>query len=245
MFGRTLPLIRLLGLHLRLHPSWAGLAGLMVWGLGGSYFPAVLPHLPEWGDWALGVAAMLGATVSLVAHEMAHAVVGRRDGIPFAGITLFLFGGIAELQAEPHAPGPELRMAAAGPLLSIAAAGLFQGLTELAGDGALAALLDYLAFINLALAGFNLLPAFPLDGGRMLRAALWHWKGDLVWATRRAAAGSGALGLAIMAVGLWQLIEGALVVGAWWLVIGFFVRVAGWRACRAVQAPAAIPERPT
>ncbi|HTH15447.1 MAG TPA: site-2 protease family protein [Magnetospirillum sp.] len=246
MFGRTLPLFRLLGLEVRLHPSWVGLAGLMIWGLGGSYFPQVVPDLREWQGWGLGVVATLGASISLVAHEMAHAVVGRRDGIPFNGITLFLFGGVAELEAEPHAPGPEARMAVAGPLLSIAAAGLFRGLTEMVpGGGAAAALLDYLFFINLALAGFNLLPAFPLDGGRILRAALWRWRGDQAWATRRAATGSGALGLALMGVGIWQMMDGAYAVGVWWMVIGFFVRFAAFRATRSAQAMAAMPERPT
>ncbi|MBC7908391.1 MAG: site-2 protease family protein [Rhodospirillaceae bacterium] len=239
MFAYRLPLFQLFGLRVRMHPSWLLLAWLVLWSLGAGYFPYAAPGLAPWVHWAMAGSGLLGLAVSVVAHEMAHAVVGRRFGMPVAGITLFVFGGVAELEAEPTEPLGEVLMALAGPLFSVAAAGLFYGLEDLT-VGPTAVVLDYLGFLNLLLAGFNMLPAFPMDGGRVLRAALWAWRGDVVWATRWAAAGAAVLGLCLMAVGLWQLMEGAIAAGTWWLVIGFFVRAAAAQACRR-QVEAASP----
>lgn len=242
MFAHRLPLFQLFGLKIRLHPSWLMLAALVLWSLGAGYFPYAIPGHPAWVYWLMAGAGLLGLAVSVVAHEMAHALVGRRFGMPMAGITLFVFGGVAELEAEPADPQGEALMALAGPLFSVAASGLFYGLEDLSG-GVVAVVLDYLGFLNLLLAGFNMLPAFPMDGGRVLRAALWAWRGDVVWATRWAAAGSAVLGLGLMAVGLWQIMEGALAAGMWWLVVGFFVRAAAAQALyRLVQTTSAIGE---
>lgn len=233
MFAHRLPLFQIFGLKIRLHPSWLLLAVLVVWSLGAGYFPFVAQGRAQWVYWAMAALGLLGLAVSVVAHEMAHALVGRRFGMPIAGITLFVFGGVAELEAEPTEPQGEALMALAGPLLSVAAAGLFYGLEEMS-TGVAAVVLDYLGFLNLLLAGFNMLPAFPMDGGRVLRAALWAWRGDVVWATRWAAAGAAVLGLGLMAVGLWQVMEGALAAGMWWLVVGFFVRAAAAQAFQRV-----------
>jgi Zn-dependent protease len=229
MFAHRLPLFQLFGLKVRLHPSWLVLAALVLWSLGAGYFPYVAPGREPWVYWGMAGVGVLGLAVSVVAHEMAHALVGRRFGISMAGITLFVFGGVAELDAEPAEPRGEALMALAGPLFSVAAAGLFYGLEDMV-TGVAAVVLDYLGFLNLLLAGFNMLPAFPMDGGRVLRAALWAWRGDVVWATRWAAAGAAVLGLGLMAVGLWQIMEGALAAGMWWLVVGFFVRAAAAQA---------------
>lgn len=246
MFGHRVPLFRAFGFPVRLHGSWLLLAALILWSLGEGYFPYAVPGQPNWVYWAMAAAGLLGLAVSVVAHEMAHAVVGRRLGIPFAGITLFIFGGVAELEREPGTPGSEALMALAGPLFSVAAAGFFCGLLDLAGEAVGAptlAVVDYLGFLNLLLAGFNMLPAFPMDGGRVLRAALWAWRGDLLWATRKAALGAAALGIVLMAVGLWQLTEGALAAGMWWMVVGFFVRTAAAQACRRQAALQETAER--
>lgn len=240
MFAYRLPLFQLFGLKVRMHVSWLLLAGLVLWSLGAGYFPYVAPGLAPWAYWVMAGCGLLGLAASVVAHEMAHALVGRRVGIPINAITLFVFGGVAELEAEPGDPAGEALMALAGPLFSVAAAGVFYGLVELA-DGATALVLDYLGFLNLLLAGFNMVPAFPMDGGRVLRAALWAWRGDAVWATRWAAASAAVLGLGIMAVGLWQMMEGALAAGVWWLVIGFFVRIA---AAQATPPVSPIGEKP-
>ncbi|MBC7953074.1 MAG: site-2 protease family protein [Rhodospirillaceae bacterium] len=233
MFAHRLPLFQLLGLQIRLHPSWFLLAALVLWSLGAGYFPYVAPGRAPFVYWIMAAAGVLGLAVSVVAHEMAHALVGRRFGMSIAGITLFVFGGVAELDSEPTAPQGEALMALAGPLFSVAASGLFYGLEDMSG-GVTGVVLDYLGFLNLLLAGFNMLPAFPMDGGRVLRAALWAWRGDVVWATRWATAGAAVLGLGMMAVGVWQIVEGALAAGVWWLVVGFFVRAAAAQAFHRV-----------
>ncbi len=236
MFATRIPLFQLFGLKVRLHPSWFVLAALVLWSLGEGYFPYAVPGLEIVDYWIMAAAGLLGLAVSVVAHEMAHALVGRRFGMSTAGITLFVFGGVAELEQEPSDPKGEVLMALAGPLLSVAASGLAYGLEEFCAGTRAAVVLDYLGFLNLLLAGFNMLPAFPMDGGRVLRACLWAWRGDVVWATRKAAAGAAVLGLGLMAVGVWQLSEGALAAGSWWLVVGFFVRAAAAHACKQVSA---------
>jgi len=236
MFGTRLPLFQMFGLKVCVHPSWFVLAALVLWSLGDGYFPYAAPGLVEGAYWLMAAAGLLGLAASVVAHEMAHALVGRRFGMSTSGITLFLFGGVAELEHEPTEPEGEVLMALAGPLFSVAAAGLAYGVAELCAGTRAAVVLDYLGFLNLLLAGFNMLPAFPMDGGRVLRACLWAWRGDLVWATRKAAAGAAVLGIGLMAIGLWQLTEGAVAAGSWWMVVGFFVRAAAAQACRRVDS---------
>lgn len=224
MFGRRLTLFTLFGFGIRVDASWLALAALILWSLGGVYFPAVMPALPSVLHWVMAVAGLLGLMASLVVHEMAHALVARSYGLPIGGITLFLFGGVAELEAEPETPATEILMAAAGPAMSLALAVLAYGGAMVA-DGWAGPVLAYLGVVNLMLAGFNLVPAFPMDGGRMLRAALWAWRGDLDWATRMASVAGMALGLVVMAVGLWQLVEGNYAGGLWWMLIGLFIRM--------------------
>lgn len=236
MFGRRLTLFTLCGFAIRLDPSWFVLAGLVAWTLALGYFPEAAPGLSTATYWLMGLAGVLGLALSVVLHELAHALVGRRYGMHIAGITLFVFGGVAEMADEPATPAAEWRMAMAGPLVSLVIALASLGLGGLLARAGVApaapvpAVLGYLGFLNLLLAGFNMVPAFPLDGGRVLRAVLWAWRGDLVWATRLASAAGGALGLLLMAVGLWQILGGNVVGGAWWLVIGLFVRAAAAHA---------------
>ncbi|HSV28309.1 MAG TPA: site-2 protease family protein, partial [Candidatus Omnitrophota bacterium] len=151
------------------------------------------------------------------------------------GITLFLFGGVAEMAGEPKTAKGEFLMAVAGPAMSVMIAAMMYGaagITLGTGNPWLVALLGYLALLNGLLALFNLVPAFPLDGGRMLRAALWAWRGDLLWATRMATWAGIAVGMALMALGLWLALHGNLVTGLWWILIGIFVRAAAVQAWR-------------
>jgi CBS domain-containing protein len=146
------------------------------------------------------------------------------------GITLFIFGGVAEMSNEPPGPKEEFLMAVAGPVASVVTAGVAYG-ALLAGRGlgwpeTVTAVLGYLAVINLALVAFNVMPAFPLDGGRMLRAALWRWKGNLRWATRISSTIGGGFGAVLIGLGLLSLLVGNIVGGIWWILIGFFVRQA-------------------
>jgi Zn-dependent protease len=234
VFGRRVTLFELFSFKVRVDLSWLLLAALITWGLAAGYFPATAPGLEAAAYWSMGFAGFIGLAASIVAHEMAHALVARRYGMPIRGITLFLFGGIAEMEEEPNSPRGEAMVAIAGPLMSLAVgiacfgAGIALAHPGLAPDPLrlVAPVLSYLAFINGLLVAFNLVPAFPLDGGRVLRAALWGWKGDVVWATRIAGRMGAWLGLLLMAGGVYELAMGSAVGGVWWVLIGLFVRAA-------------------
>ncbi len=229
MFGNRVVLGRVLGFEIRADVSWVFLALLVLWSLAGGFFPAFYPELPQRTYWALGVLGTVGLFVSLLFHELSHAVVGRHYGIQVSGITLFLFGGAAEMQSEPETPNSEFLMAIAGPIASLVLAGAFYLLWQaLAGLGApehWAGVPRYLAIINVALAVFNLLPAFPMDGGRALRALLWRWGKDLRGATRVASRLGQGFGMLLMALGILQaLMLGNFIGGMWWFLIGLFVQ---------------------
>ncbi|MGE4014660.1 MAG: site-2 protease family protein, partial [Alphaproteobacteria bacterium] len=188
MFGRKLKVATLLGFAVYIDLSWLFLAALITWSLASSVFPVDYPGLALSTYWIMGAIGALGLFVSILSHELAHSVVARRFGIPIRGITLFIFGGVAEMEDEPPSAKSEFLMAAAGPLWSVVLAGLFYLAASL-GSGAPPAVhgtLSYLALMNALLAGFNILPAFPLDGGRVFRAGLWHLRKDFVSATRLA-----------------------------------------------------------
>jgi Zn-dependent protease/predicted transcriptional regulator len=161
-------------------------------------------------------------------RQMAHSLVARHYGLPIRGITLFIFGGVAEMTAEPNRPRDELLMAAAGPAASLFLAAicyaLLFGVAAWEGPAAVAGVLWYLALINFILALFNLVPAFPLDGGRIFRAALWSWRGDLVWATRIAAGAGNLFGAFLIVLGLIDVLQGNFVGGMWRFLIGMFLR---------------------
>lgn len=227
MFTRAVRLFDIFGFRIKVDPSWLLIAALVVWTLSGGYFPSHVPGL-GYGDYlGLAVIAMLAFFAGLILHELAHSLVARRFGLGIGGITLFIFGGVAELDEEPASPVSEFWIAIAGPAMSLALAGL-AWLTHLALEGAevsapMQAVFEYLAVINLILAVFNLLPAFPLDGGRVLRAALWRASGDLVRATRSASTISELVAYALIALGLLSLFSGATVGGLWQILIGFFL----------------------
>jgi Zn-dependent protease len=227
MFGARLTLFRLLGFEVRLDASWLILAVLLTWSLARGYFPAYYPGLAAQTYWWMGVVGALGLFASIVLHELAHSVVARRYGLPMRGITLFIFGGVAEMDDHPPTAKSEGMMAIAGPIASYALALVFY-LLHLAGSGgglpeALTGVLGYLAFINLVLATFNLVPGFPLDGGRVLRSILWAWKGDLRWATRTASAIGGGFGVALVVLGAFSFMAGNVIGGVWWFVLGLFL----------------------
>lgn len=228
MNGRTITLFELLGFKIRVDFSWLLLAVLVTWSLALGAFPVWYEGLAPATYWAMGVAGMVGLVFSLIFHELSHSVVARHYGLPIKGITLFIFGGVAEMTEEPRSAKVEFWMAIAGPLASFTLALVFW---VVAGFGAMAGLpvpvvgvLDYLAFINLLLGAFNLIPAFPMDGGRVLRAALWHYRGDFRSATRIAAGAGKGFGTVLMALGVLSVVSGNFVGGMWWFLIGLFVR---------------------
>lgn len=227
MFATRYPIFTLLGFRIFLDLSWFVLAALITWTLATGYFPAVLPALDRATYYLMGVAGAAGLFASILLHELAHAVVARRYNLRILGITLFIFGGVAELADEPETPKAEFQIAIAGPVASLLIAGacaLAALLLGAIGWWQLRTVLGYLAFANAVLALFNLIPAFPLDGGRILRAALWGWQGDLAKATRIAALLGSGLGIAMMAWGVYTIAaEGTFLSGLWQLLIGYFV----------------------
>lgn len=228
MFGKGITLFRLLGFEVRIDVTWLLLAFLIGWTLAVGLFPALYPTLSTASYLWMGIAGTLGIFASLIAHEFAHAMVARRHGLPIVGITLFLFGGVAEMNDEPQAPKEELQMAIAGPLASVAIAMIsylaFIAAVASAAPVQLAGVLVYLAWVNAILAVFNMVPAFPLDGGRVLRSLLWGWKGDLRWATRVASRIGSAFGILLIVLGVVSVVNGNLIGGLWWFLIGLFLR---------------------
>lgn len=227
MFGTRIELFKLFGIPIRLDTSWFIVAALVVWSLATGAFPYMHPGLAPTTYWAMGAAGAIGLFASIVMHEFFHAMVARRNQIPMRGITLFVFGGVAEMGAEPTSAQAELRMAAAGPLASIAIALVGFGVSDAVRGlwpAPVVLVIEYLALLNGVLAGFNLLPAFPLDGGRIFRAALWTWKKDLAWATRVASRTGSGFSVVFMAAGVAAVLFGNLVSGMWWILIGLFLR---------------------
>ncbi|MBU4527367.1 MAG: site-2 protease family protein [Hoeflea sp.] len=227
MFKNAVQLFEIFGFKLKVDPSWLLIATLIVWSLSTSYFPGVLPGRTSTIYTVLGIIAMLGMFASLILHELAHSVVARSYGLKVGGITLFIFGGVAELEEEPHDPKSEFQIAIAGPLMSLFLAGLFYGVSNLLAGGSeispAGAVVGYLALINLVLAVFNLIPAFPLDGGRMLRAAIWRVTQDLLRATMISSRIGSAFALFLMLTGALALFAGGGIGGFWQILIGFFI----------------------
>jgi Zn-dependent protease/CBS domain-containing protein len=248
MFGKRFALFRLQGFEVRIDASWLIIAFLVVWTLAKGHFPFQAPGLGEAAYWGMAIAGALGLFGSIILHEFSHAVVARREGIPIKGITLFVFGGVAEMESEPPTAGSEFRMAIAGPLTSIAIGVVFYTAYLLALEAALAAsvlaVFSYLAFINIALAIFNMLPAFPLDGGRVLRGYLWSRSGNLRKATYTASRIGGIFGTGLIIMGLFSFLTGNLIGGLWWFLIGMFLRGASLASYQQVEIRHALEGEP-
>lgn len=244
MYTKVYRLFRLFGFEVKVDLSWLLLGFLVTWTLAGGLFPYQFPDLTPLTYWWMGLAGAVGLLFSIVFHELAHSLIARHYGLPITGITLFIFGGVAEMVDEPTTPRAEFIMAAAGPVASVVLAlGLY--VAYLAALGAawplsLTGVLFYLAYLNGILAVFNLVPAFPLDGGRMLRAALWAWKHDLYSATRVASRMGSGFGAALVAIGVLGFVTGNFVGGMWWILIGLFLRGAAAASYRQLLMREAI-----
>ena len=215
---------RIAGIRVGVNWSWLVVFALIVWTLSESIFPRMNPGLSDGTYVGMAIAAALLFFVSLLMHEYGHALVARREGMEIDGITLWLFGGVARFKGMFPSAGAEFRIAIAGPIVSLALGVLFVLFAWLAPspeavDGAAA----WLGYINLTLLVFNLLPALPLDGGRVLRSALWAARNDFAWATRVAAWVGRAFGYLFIAVGLGMFIFQGAFSGAWLAFIGWFL----------------------
>lgn len=230
MFGDARTILVIRGINIRVDPSWVLIAVLICWSLFQHSFPNAAPGL---SGSTYAVMAVLGTFLffaSLVGHELAHAMTARHFGVDTKNITLFLFGGVAELNEEPRHAMDEFWIAVAGPAMSFFLAAAFWILVLLSqalwGTGPMVDVLRYLALVNVVLAVFNLLPAFPLDGGRILRAWLWHRNDDMLGATETAAHSGTILAYVLIGLGVLGLLQGLLVAGFWQILIGFFVLAA-------------------
>lgn len=248
MFGKQLTLFELFGFKVQIDLSWILLAVLITWSLAEGYFPQAHSGLATSTYWVMGIAGAIGFFASLILHELSHSLVARREGLAIRGITLFIFGGVAHMEDEPRSARTELLMAIAGPIASILIGAAFYVAYRIGASLALPEhYLDipyYLAFINIILAAFNLIPAFPLDGGRVLRSILWHWKGNLRWATRVASQVGSGFGVALIVLGAIAFITGALIAGVWWFLIGIFLRGAAQASYRQLVTRQALEGEP-
>jgi Zn-dependent protease/CBS domain-containing protein len=221
-------LVRVLGIDVRVDYSWFIIFFLILWSFSVAVFPAQVPGLPRAAYFAMGISGALLFFTSLLLHELSHSVVARAKGIPVEGITLFIFGGMAHTKAEAETPGDEFQIAIVGPLASVLVS-IALGLLWYLGAGAgwhpaVTIVLQYIAVLNVVLAVFNLLPGFPLDGGRVFRSVVWKVTGNLTTATRYASVSGRLLAYLLVGYGLFLTFQGDLVGGLWLVFIGWFLR---------------------
>ena len=223
----SIKLGRVHGIELGLNWSWILIFGLIVWSLAASAFPTTNPGLGSGVYIAMAAVGSLLFFTSLVLHELGHAVVAQREGMEIDGITLWVFGGVARFKGMFPSAGAEFRIAIAGPIVSVVLGVVFAvGAKLLPLPGAVDGVATWLGEINLILVAFNMLPALPLDGGRVLRASLWARGGDFSRATRRAGTIAQGIGRAMIALGIGVFLVYGAVGGPWLALIGWFVLVA-------------------
>jgi len=236
----SIQVARVLGIPVYVHFSWFIVFGLIAWTLATGYFPQHYPNLPVTSYWAKGLLASLLFFVSILLHELGHSLVALKSGIAIRSITLFIFGGVARLERDPPDGRTELKMAAAGPAVSVVLSGLFLGAGSLARPGGTVwAVARYLALINLVVAVFNLVPAFPLDGGRLLRGLLWKSMGK-TRATRVAARAGTLFAYFLIASGVISMLRGAGISGMWYVLIGWFLKDAAAGAYQSARVDEAL-----
>jgi len=214
----------IMGIPIRLHFSWFVVFGLITWSLSTHYFPKAAPELPVASYWIKGILASLLLFASVAFHELSHSYIAKKYHIPITSITLFIFGGVAQMKGEPPHPKAEFRMAIAGPLSSFFLSGLFFLVSVNTGGGT-KALFSYLAQINFILGAFNLIPGFPMDGGRVLRSVLWSRTKDYFYATQKAANFGQRIALFFLLFGMFLIFTGSSG-GLWLLLIGWFLYLA-------------------
>lgn len=226
---------RAFGIPLKLHYSWFLVLLLIVWSLASGYFPQEYPGWAQTIYWLIGILTSVLFFGSVLIHELGHSIVALREGVPVKSITLFIFGGLAQIGHDPETAGTEFRIAIAGPVTSLILAGLFflgGLLTPLSEE--LAAAAHYLSRINLLLATFNMIPGFPLDGGRVLRAILWKLGRSFYNATRWSSYVGQGVAMLFIVYGVFSMFRGGILNGLWIAFIGFFLNNAAETSFRQV-----------
>ena len=230
-------LFRVAGIDVGINWSWLVVAALVTWTLAERVFPEANPGLSGSAYWVMGAVAATLFFASVVLHELGHALQARREGIEIDGVTLWLFGGVARFKGLWRSAGAEFRIAVAGPLVTLAIAAVLIPVGVLVPlPDTVDAVVMWLGVINAFLLVFNLLPALPLDGGRILRSALWASRGDLVWATRVGTGVAQAIAFAMIGLGLVLFFGGGDVQGLWLVFLGWFLFAAGTAEARQVLA---------
>ncbi len=216
------------GIRVRIDKSWFIAFFLFAWTLSAGYFPLQVPDYPPFIYWLAGSLSSLALFGCVLMHELSHCLVARRLGVPVRQITLFIFGGVSEMaQTQSSSPYAEFLTTIAGPLTSLCLGGVFVGLAYFAGrfvDRITVEMIHYLSYVNILLAVFNLIPGFPLDGGRVLRAFLWYRSGSLREATKSAARVGQVFAMALMTLGLLSALSMHIVPGVWLVLIGLFLK---------------------
>ena len=220
---------RIAGIEIGIHYTWLLALVIFTWLLGQSYFPATYPGWQTYSYWIAGFLATFALFISVLIHELAHSLVARARGLPVSSITLFILGGVSNLTEEPEKPGLEFVMAIAGPAASVVLAGIFWGIWYFLGSQIvfIKAIFGYIALANILLAGFNLLPGFPLDGGRVFRSILWKTTGNLLKATNIATVVGRLFAWIFMGIGV-LLAFGVSIFGIAGLLNGLWFVFVGW-----------------
>lgn len=218
---------RIFGIEVSANIGVLVIGGLLAWSLASMVLPQSAPGLVDRSYWAAGALGAGLFLISLLAHELAHSVVARRNGVEVLGITLWMFGGVSEMAEDPETPGADFRITAAGPATSLGLGGVFLGLSVLlsavAAPEIFVVLCTWLGLINLVLGVFNLLPGAPLDGGRLVAVALWKWHGDRGRAHIGAAKCGRVVGLGLVVLGIVEMYQLGGISGLWTVLIGWYL----------------------
>jgi Zn-dependent protease/predicted transcriptional regulator len=242
MPGRSFRIARIAGIPVGVSPWWLAIVALITWSLGASYFPEEIHGISPGVSYALGLGSALLLFASILAHEFGHALVARRAGIEVEEIDLWLLGGVSRMRGEAHDPEDELRYALAGPAVTAMIAvcfGVVALLLPSSTPAVVRALVEYQVLVNALILVFNMLPAFPLDGGRVLRSLLWRRSGDIGRSTATAASVGRGFGYVMIFLGILEFLGGAPE-GLWLALIGFFVMMAAGSQAVGAQVQAAL-----
>lgn len=235
--SNSIRLGKIFGIEVGIHYSWFLVFALVTWSLAVGFFPIQFPGWPLTTYWIVSAVSAILLFVAVLVHELSHSLVAKREGMPVSSITLFIFGGVSNLREEPSSPGNEFWMAFVGPLSSLVI-GIVSGALWFALRGVnqeLEAILMYLGLVNVLLAFFNLLPAFPLDGGRVLRSIIWWMTHSLPKATRIASGVGQVFAYLFIIGGLLWAFTGNIISGLWMVFIGWFLNNAAEMSYRQVR----------